>query len=382
MKALSSLLLVSLGIGVAAPAAARPPVRVAAWPGVSDVLLNVRVPAMTAAWLNDSEEPGSVIVFPKFRTGSEVTGGVPRTRFAISVVCPGTDQANLDYCALNPTVTLKAHWVCPGGDGNVCAEADFHLTATINGTVTFGTEGGLSSSNDQLAFPPCNRGYLIAWVVKDAISDQPIKFDGLIGHSLHNGQNGDWTYLGVPIQAGDGIINTGDPTADDVGGALAFDGSHYRALTGTVFGAVRYQQNELEPLKPNSPLVPTATNRTDLIFLTLDVLSNRPNEPTYVDLQFYNEKEDLLSGSASFICWRDVENIEDIQEELDSDFGLAGLVTGTASKLDGSSRTLIALVETDETAALEVSVRKYAYTLFNNSVPVSTTFYPSGVPAP
>jgi hypothetical protein len=42
MKTLSSLLLVSLGIGVAAPAAARP---VAALPGVSDVLLNLNVAA-------------------------------------------------------------------------------------------------------------------------------------------------------------------------------------------------------------------------------------------------------------------------------------------------------------------------------------------------
>jgi len=47
MKALSSLLLVSLGIGVAAPAAARP--SVAALPGVSDVLLNLNVAAPAPA---------------------------------------------------------------------------------------------------------------------------------------------------------------------------------------------------------------------------------------------------------------------------------------------------------------------------------------------
>jgi hypothetical protein len=47
MKTLSSLLLVSLSIGVAAPAAARPPV--VALPGVSDVLLNLNVAAPAPA---------------------------------------------------------------------------------------------------------------------------------------------------------------------------------------------------------------------------------------------------------------------------------------------------------------------------------------------
>src|SRR2546425_9964373 len=75
MKSLSSLLLVSLSIAVAAPATARPRAPVAAWPGVSDVLLNLAVAAPVAAapvaaWPNDSEQPGSVLVFPKFIRGT------------------------------------------------------------------------------------------------------------------------------------------------------------------------------------------------------------------------------------------------------------------------------------------------------------------------
>src|SRR6267378_7416438 len=58
MKPLSSLLLVSLSIGVAAPVAARPRVPVAGWPGVSDVLLNVAAPAPVAAW------PGFLAAWP------------------------------------------------------------------------------------------------------------------------------------------------------------------------------------------------------------------------------------------------------------------------------------------------------------------------------
>src|SRR5437879_9357541 len=93
MRTLSSLLLVSLSIGVVAPAAARPRAPVAAWPGVSDVLLNVAVAAPAAApvaaWLNDSEQPGSVLVFPKFIRGTYadpfVTGQTAQARTELEI---------------------------------------------------------------------------------------------------------------------------------------------------------------------------------------------------------------------------------------------------------------------------------------------------------
>ena len=96
MKAVT-LFLVLYTVGVAAPLAARPRVSVAAWPGVSDVLLNVAVAAPTAApvaaWPNDSEQPGSVLVFPKFIRGAFFDALNPvrlmaRTELEISVRCP------------------------------------------------------------------------------------------------------------------------------------------------------------------------------------------------------------------------------------------------------------------------------------------------------
>jgi len=68
MKSLSSLLLVSLCIGVAAPAAARPRVPATAWPGVGDVLLNLAVDAPLATvpvvplatWLGVEDSPVAV----------------------------------------------------------------------------------------------------------------------------------------------------------------------------------------------------------------------------------------------------------------------------------------------------------------------------------
>src|SRR2546426_12531812 len=117
MKAVT-LFLVLCNVGVAAPAAARPRAPVAAWPGVSDVLLNVAVAAPAAApvaaWLNDSEQPGSVLVFPKFIRGTYadpfVTGQTAqaRTELEISVVCPKDAT-----CGANQAVRLRAQWVCP-----------------------------------------------------------------------------------------------------------------------------------------------------------------------------------------------------------------------------------------------------------------------------
>src|SRR5207249_1160482 len=68
MKSLSRLLVVSLCIGVAAPAAARPRVPATAWPGVGDVLLNLAVDAPLATvpvvplatWLGVEDSPVAV----------------------------------------------------------------------------------------------------------------------------------------------------------------------------------------------------------------------------------------------------------------------------------------------------------------------------------
>jgi hypothetical protein len=88
MKAVRALFIVLFNVAVVAPLAASPRVPAAAWPGVSDVLLNVRVAASVATWseVNDSEQPGSVLVFPKYRNDTQTTtdqGVVPNTGFAL-----------------------------------------------------------------------------------------------------------------------------------------------------------------------------------------------------------------------------------------------------------------------------------------------------------
>src|SRR5437899_12799927 len=103
MKAVN-LFLVLFNVGLAAPLPARPRVPVAAWPGVSDVLLNVAVVASVAAapvaaWPNNSQQPGSVLVFPKFIRGpfpnTPVTGQLARSRTNLEFIvrCPRGESA-------------------------------------------------------------------------------------------------------------------------------------------------------------------------------------------------------------------------------------------------------------------------------------------------
>src|SRR5262249_57538336 len=60
--------------------------------------------------LSDSQEPGSVIVFPKFIKGTVPLpeGGVaPRSEIEIGVVCPKGV-----VCPEHQPVKIRFHWVC------------------------------------------------------------------------------------------------------------------------------------------------------------------------------------------------------------------------------------------------------------------------------
>ena len=392
MKSLSSLLLVSLSIAVTAPAAARPRTPVAAWPGVSDVLLSVAVAAPAAApvaaWPNDSEQPGSVLVYPKFIRGTFadpfVTGQTAqaRTELEISVVCPKDAT-----CEANQAVRLRAHWVCPGSSTNpICPEASFDLETTVGGTLYFNPEGVVvvagvitanafpSNATTTIPLPPCDRGYLIVWAIDG--NDTAIKFDGLIGDAILRDPSIDPAnrlsargYNAIPIQAGDGVVSTGDPTDLNGDGHLDFDGNEYQMITGTIFGTVRYE---------NLTTAPEGPVETDLTLLTLDVASNRPNPLTSVGLNFFTTGEDLHDAGTSFYCWKE-QRLTDILASLTTQvMGRKGLLQSYFAEQNGAPVTLLGIIETKEFYRLAPSVisRDYAYSLFNDSDPVATTFQP------
>jgi hypothetical protein len=280
--------------------------------------------------LNDSQEPGSVLVFYRFDAGSISTpdeGTIAKTQFKISVTCPtnlgpnGCKETG-DFATGQP-VFLKAHWVCPPQDtGTTCQELDFPLSTTVYGTVEFDANGG-----EDLPKPPCKNGYLIVWV--EDITGTRISFNGLIGSAVLRGSGTSWRAYNALS------ISSPQPSFADPVGPMHFDGTEYQAITGTIYGTVAY---------PNS-------ENTRLTLLTLDVLSNQPNEATVVDLNFYNEEEFFISTAASFTCWGEFRLSDLAGGNLaNSPFtGWDGLVRSTrAMKGANPSVTVVGLVETEE----------------------------------
>jgi hypothetical protein len=280
--------------------------------------------------LNDSEEPGSVLIFHKFIRGTvPPTGDLPATEIAISVTCPDGST-----CAGEP-VFLRAHWVCPGKTDGVCHETKFDLDTTVKGTIRIRPDGHPQGQN-----PPCDEGYLIVWVIDD--HGNPIKFDGLIGHAvIRHAASRDFptvisegAYNALPIQAA-AHLHTGDFTDGNGNkdGKLDFDGTEYKAITGTIFGTVRYEESNSSRIE------------THLTLLTLDVKSNQPNDPTHVEFNFFNENEHVRPSHLDFTCWTQVR-LTDIDSGLNTSFGTKGLVESTSATQVTHPVTLVGIVST------------------------------------
>ena len=201
-------------------------------------------------------------------------------------------------------------------------------------------------------------------------------------------------YNAIPIQADPALAN-GAAITTGTNGGLVFDGAagHYQAVTGQVIGDVRYS---------NLTTGPTFTQGV-LTLLTLDVISNRPNFPTFVDLDFFGGNpstignENQLSTSTEFICWEEV-SLPGISSALTTTvMGRKGVFTsGQAVKVafEGVADTvgpvtLLGLSEVLEGGTFpgnptpaSVWPRASFTDLFNSSVPVPTSFVPTPSPNP
>jgi len=309
------------------------------------------------AQLSDSEQPGSFIVFPKFIKGTVTVDGVvtPQSQFEVSVLCPAGQT-----CPAGQAVRLLGHWVCPGNAKTICKELDFVLTTTVNGTVTFDPSRlGITA--------PCAQGFLVMWVVN--AFNQAIKFDGLIGDAvLRTSAASAAAYNGIPIQATAGVLHAAILPLT-VGGGFAFDGAAgtaYRGVAGTVFSGLRFDN-----------LVAPVVN-TDLTMLTLDLVSNRPNTPTFVDFLFWNANEVVTSTSTDFICWAEQNLHLDIDGNLtqQSQGTAKGSFVGVASDTAFAARTLMMIIETKESNLAGALEREYSYSTYHNGVVIPTVFRP------
>jgi hypothetical protein len=348
-------------------------------------LIAALVPAMPAlaqgpdAASGEPQEPGSVIIFPKFEKGTVAVDAVTTalTEINVGVRCPREAT-----CPEPEQVRITFRWVCPGSPDTtamyVCKETGFDLVVSVGGKVTFNPENLALPGNTRVPAAPCLRGYLIGWVTDEA--HQPIKYDGLIGDAvLRDGSTAILSYQAIQIRAEPnqatraGITPGVDPRTG--GPTLVFDGGagHYQPVGGQV----------LADVKSHNETYPVSFRNASLIMLTLDVRSNRPNYPTFVSLNYYNEAEIQASASWNFFCWAQVR-------PADADFRLSGMRTRNGVAMSGQAVkspfgmvsdipgpvTLLGLVQTSDGPAQASLDRAYIFNSLDKGNPIPTVFLP------
>jgi hypothetical protein len=345
-------------------------------------------PAFAAFPLADPEQPGSVIVYPKFV--NELFGGgspivvdgvtIAQTEIEIGAVCPPAVVTAGGSCAEHEAIKIRFHWVCPGTEGmnsNICPEEDFVVNMSVPGKAAFSADGTPINGNSPIVpAPPCARGYLIGF----AQSDLPVAFDGLVGDAVIRGGN---------LVAGPAA---GSSTAVSAYQAITIQAG--TAITGTQIGDVRFDKTTA-----GAPL-PDVLSKTSLTFLTLNVRANAPNFPVDLNLNFWNESaggavgstnpafEHLTSTFTEFVCWEQVPLSALGGASLTQAFqgtrkGI--VIAGPAQKVRDRNApgdtsgpvTLIGLVETVEgTPANGFLERKYNFNINTNGIPLPIAFVP------
>jgi hypothetical protein len=265
---------------------------------------------------SDVEQPGSVVVFPKFTKGTVAADGVTRvaTEIEVRAQCPRDTS-----CPEGEPVKVRFHWVCPGSEDisakHICKDAAFTVVLSVGGKASFSPEDPGLAADVIAAAPPCSKGYLIGWVI-DPTTDRPIKYDGLTGTVvLRDSRGAIDSYEAIAIPAEPNLAMRAD-IATDIDSrtgspALVFDGGpgHYQAVARAV-------PLNLEHHKFTGPL---SSSEAVLIVLTLDVRLNRPNYPTFIDLDFAGDAGAHASASWKFTCWTEVQN-----PKIDANLTLAG----------------------------------------------------------
>jgi hypothetical protein len=359
MRGVGFLMLLMVALGTAMPSFAQPP----------------------QTTPSDVEEPGSVVVFPKFIKGTVAVDGVTRvaTEIEVRAQCPRDTT-----CSEGELVNIRFHWVCPGSEDisakHICKDTAFTVVLSIGGKASFSPDDPAPPADVIAAAPPCPKGYLIGWVI-DPTTDRPIKYDGLTGTAVLRDSGGtinSYEAIAIPAEpnlamraeiATDIDSRTGSP-------ALVFDGAagHYQAVARAVPQKLKYH-------KFTGPL---SSGEADLIVLTLDVRLNLPNYPIFIDLDFVNDAGAHAPASWNFTCWTEIQN-----PKINANFTLVGarlrdgvVISGQAIKVPvaGISDipgpvTLLGLVPADEGHGHSTMSPAYIVNKFDDSKP-TTVFLP------
>jgi hypothetical protein len=344
--------------------------------------IGVPSPAQTAKpTTSASQEPGSVIVFPKFIKGTVTVDGVTKARTEIEVRARCPKDAT---CPEDEPVRIRFHWICAGGEDiapkYVCKESSFDMVVPANRKALFNPEDPGRLGDVIASIAPCPKGYLIGWVISPT-TNRPIKYDALTGNAVLRNPSG-------PIESYEAFVIKADPNlairadiATEIDSrtgnpSLVFDGGagHYQTVASAV-------QTNLEYHKLTGPL---SSSEAFLILLTLDVRVNRPNYPTFIDLEFRTDQGIRASTSRNFTCWTEIQN-----PNIDANFTLAGarigngvVIAGRAVKVPvgGISDipgpvTLLGLVPSDEDSRGWTLEPAYVVKKFDSSK-ATTVFLP------
>jgi hypothetical protein len=231
------------------------------------------VNSAVAQAIYDSEQPGSVLVFPKFDiTGDPTNPDRLETYIRICDVLEGPKG--------NDSVYIRYNFVCPGVKtfDPFCRALDIERALTFKGCVNIKVRD---------INPPCPQGFIVAYA--ENANQQPISYNYLIGSSLIL-QPAPQRAMATQAVAIQSLLAPFVPTAA-VQGPLQFDGQTYAACGQDLFTDFRAVTN----------------NKTsDLTLVTLDTIAGAQNDPTLVDIDFWNKYEDKFSSSFEYVCWAEV----------------------------------------------------------------------------
>jgi len=292
----------------------------------------------------DDNTPGSFLVFPKF----DIRGD---TSTQLRIVNNGENLPNGqgDFVDLK----VKLNYVCPGVKhvNEFCAALDRTVTFTPNQTRII----DVADQN-----PPCNQGYVIAYVLN--YQNKPVAYNHLSGsYHIYSGRSHEAeNVIALQSPAADGtVLGAGTPVQ------LRF-GADYSAL-----GTVSYTDFRATSTEPDAGSV--------LNLLTLDVLAGMQNAPAVVFIDFWNAAEVPFSTSHEFICWTekqlDAIDLNFLEDNLGTTYGSMKIVPNANCPLPGGCPPLVPYDATILGAITEFGDGDAAgHTLFHDQTPKTTSY--------
>ena len=247
------------------------------------------------------EQPGSVLIFPKFNIGPDYS-----TQLRIT---------NIHETAY---VTVKLNYVCPGVKrvNDLCRSLDRTLTMTPHETRII----DVADHN-----PPCEKGFVVAFAQNYGLllPKTPISFNYLTGsYHISQGRNlASENALAVqsplpcfvPTTYDLVGLDDDDDAVEIPVGALVFGTqAPYKALGSELYTDFRAIDNVID-------------NGSRLTLLSLDTLAGQQNPATSVYVYFWNAAETPFSSTHEFVCWDSVrlDNIDlnFLEENLGTEYG-------------------------------------------------------------